>query len=89
MGTETFDGRERRYVDFPIADLLHMMGMASRQGVDTSGKCVIMCHTPKKEHLKKLLYDPLPIESHLDHYLHDHFNSEIVTKTISSMQDAV
>mmetsp|Transcript_31860 Transcript_31860/g.64474 ORF Transcript_31860/g.64474 Transcript_31860/m.64474 type:complete len:2298 (+) Transcript_31860:111-7004(+) len=89
MGTETFDGRERRYVDYPIADLLHMMGMASRQGIDSSGKCVIMCHTPKKEHLKKLLYDPLPIESHIDHYLHDHFNSEIVTKTISCMQDAV
>ncbi|KAL9184266.1 hypothetical protein ACHAXT_002352 [Thalassiosira profunda] len=89
MGTETFDGRERRYVDYPIADLLHMMGMASRQGIDTCGKCVIMCHTPKKEHLKKLLYDPLPIESHIDHYLHDHFNSEIVTKTISCMQDAV
>jgi len=89
MGTETFDGRERRYVDYPIADILHMMGMASRQAIDNSGKCVIMCHTPKKEHLKKLLYDPLPVESHLDHYLHDHFNSEIVTKTISSMQDAV
>ena len=89
MGTETFDGRERRYVDYPIADLLHIMGMASRQGIDTCGKCVIMCHTPKKEHLKKLLYDPLPIESHIDHYLHDHFNSEIVTKTISCMQDAV
>jgi len=89
MGTETFDGRERRYVDYAIADLLHIMGLASRQGIDTCGKCVIMCHTPKKEHLKKLLYDPLPVESHIDHYLHDHFNSEIVTKTISSMQDAV
>jgi pre-mRNA-splicing helicase BRR2 len=66
-----------------------MMGRATRQDIDSYGKCVILHHTPKKEHLKKLLYDPLPIESHLDHYLHDHFNSEIVTKTISSMQDAV
>lgn len=89
MGTEVVDGRERRYVDYPIADLLHIMGMASRQAIDTSGKCVIMCHTPKKDHLKKLLYEPLPVESHLDHYLHDHFNSEIVTKTITCMQDAV
>jgi pre-mRNA-splicing helicase BRR2 len=89
MGTETYDGRERRYVDYPIADLLHIMGKASRQGIDSSGKCVILCHSSKKEHLKKLLYEPLPVESHLDHYLHDHFNSEIVTKTISSMQDAV
>ena len=89
MGTETYDGRERKYLDYPIADLLHMMGKASRQGIDSSGKCVILCHTPKKDHLRKLLYEPLPIESHLDHYLHDHFNSEIVTKTIASMQDAV
>ena len=89
MGTETYDGRERRHVDYPISDMLHMMGKASRQSIDSSGRCVILCHTPKKERLKKLLYDPLPIESHLDHYLHDHFNSEIVTKTIGSMQDAV
>ena len=89
MGTETFDGKEKRYEDYPVADMLHMMGRASRHLIDASGKCVILCHTPKKEHLKKLLYDPLPIESHLDHYLHDHFNSEIVTKTIGNMQDAV
>jgi len=89
MGTETYDGRERRYVDYPISDLIHMMGKASRQDQDSSGTCAIFCHTPKKEQLKKLLYDPLPIESHLDHYLHDNFNSEIVTKTIGSMQDGV
>ena len=31
----------------------------------------------------------IQIESHLDHYLHDHFNAEIVTKTIENKQDAV
>jgi pre-mRNA-splicing helicase BRR2 len=35
------------------------------------------------------LYEALPVESHLDHYLHDHFNAEIVTKTIENKQDAV
>ena len=29
------------------------------------------------------------MESHLDHFLHDHFNAEIVTKTIENKQDAV
>jgi len=66
-----------------------VMGKAGRPLLDDAGTCVILCHAPKKERLKKLLYDPLPVESHLDHYLHDHFNSEIVTKTITSMQDAV
>jgi len=89
MGTESYDGRERRHVDHPITDMLQMMGKACRPLKDSSGKCVILCHTPKKEYLKKLLYEPLPIESHLDHYLHDHVNSEIVTKTITNMQDAV
>lgn len=29
------------------------------------------------------------LQSHLDHRLHDHFNAEIVTKTIENKQDAV
>jgi len=48
-----------------------------------------MCQTSKKEFFKKFLNDPLPVESHLDHCLHDHFNAEIVTKTIENKQDAV
>jgi pre-mRNA-splicing helicase BRR2 len=43
----------------------------------------------KKEFFKKFLYEPLPVESHLDHLLHNHFNAEIVTKTIENMQDSV
>lgn len=31
----------------------------------------------------------MPIESHLDSYLHDPLNAEVVTKTVSSMQDAI
>jgi pre-mRNA-splicing helicase BRR2 len=85
-GTEAFDGRERRHVDYKIADLLHMMG---RHDTGSIGKCVIMCHQPKKETLKKMLYEPLPVESHLDSFLHDHLISETVTKTIETMQDAV
>ncbi|KAL3205213.1 hypothetical protein MRX96_011116 [Rhipicephalus microplus] len=44
---------------------------------------------PRKDFFKKFLYEPLPVESHLDHCLHDHFNAEIVTKTIENKQDAV
>ena len=50
---------------------------------------MIMCQMSKKDLFKKFLYEPLPVESHLDHCLHDHFNAEIVTKTIENKQDAV
>ena len=89
QGTSHFDGLEKRYTDYPIADVLQMMGRACRPLIDESGKCAIFCHTPKKEFYKKFVYEPLPIESHLDHYLHDHFNAEIVTKTVETKQDAV
>jgi pre-mRNA-splicing helicase BRR2 len=89
MDTVYFEGREHRFVDYPITDILHMIGRASRQQVDQSSKCLVMCHTPKKEYLKKLLHEPLPIESHLDHFLHDHLIAEVVTKTIENKPDAV
>jgi pre-mRNA-splicing helicase BRR2 len=56
---------------------------------DTSAKCSIFCVSSKKDFYKKFLYDPLPIESHLDHYLHDHLNAEIISKRVESVQDAV
>ena len=48
-----------------------------------------MCHAPRKEYYKKLLFEPLPVESHLAFVLHDHLAAEIVTKTITNKQEAV
>ena len=48
-----------------------------------------MCHSPRKEYYKKFLFEPFPVESHLDHALHDHFVAEVVTKTVQNKQDAV
>jgi len=88
-GTSHYNGREHRYTDYPIADMLQMLGRASRPLVDDSGKAVVLCHSPKKEFYKKFLYEPLPVESHLDHFINDHMNAEVVTKTIENKQDAV
>lgn len=91
MGTQYFQGKsEARYGDYPITDILQMMGRCGKQGVDVAGaKCVILCHAPKKDYYKKFLYEPLPVESHLDHYLADHMNSEVVTQVIVNKQDAI
>lgn len=74
---------------FCMQDVIQMMGRASRPLIDTTGKCVILCQGSKKEFYKKFLYEPLPIESHLDHYLADHLNAEIITKRVETVQDAV
>jgi activating signal cointegrator complex subunit 3 len=40
-GTEFYDGKSRRYVDFPITDVLQMMGRAGRPQFDKSGCCTL------------------------------------------------
>jgi len=52
----------------------------------TSGKCTIFCPGPKKEFYKKFLYEPFPVESHLDQYLADHLNAEIITRRVETVQ---
>lgn len=89
MDTKKFDGHENRYVDYPIHDVLQMMGRASRPGIDQSGMCVLLTQNSKKEYYKKFIYEPLPVESHLDQRMADHMNAEIVMKTIENKQDAL
>ena len=78
-----------RYVDYPIADLLHMVGRAGRPSIDAHGVALVQCHGPRADALQRLLLEPLPVESHLDHFLHDHLNAEVVTKTVENKQEAV
>ena len=89
MGTQYFEGREHRYVDYPISEILQMFGKACRVEEDNSSKGVLMVPAVKKDYYKKFLNEALPIESHLQLYLHDAFVTEISTKVIASTQDAV
>jgi pre-mRNA-splicing helicase BRR2 len=89
MDTQFYNGKHHSYEDYAITDVMQMIGRANRPLDDNEAKCIIMCQSSKKDFFKKFLNEPLPIESHLDHRLHDHFNAEIVTKTIENKQDAV
>ncbi|CAH2252491.1 activating signal cointegrator 1 complex subunit 3 isoform X1 [Pelobates cultripes] len=88
-GTEYYDGKTRRYVDYPITDVLQMMGRAGRPQFDDQGKAVILVHDTKKDFYKKFLYEPFPVESSLLEVLSDHLNAEIAAGTITSKQDAM
>ncbi|XP_075603901.1 activating signal cointegrator 1 complex subunit 3 [Balearica regulorum gibbericeps] len=88
-GTEYYDGKTRRYVDYPITDVLQMMGRAGRPQFDDQGKAVILVHDIKKDFYKKFLYEPFPVESSLLEVLADHLNAEIAAGTVTSKQDAM
>ncbi|XP_016378084.1 activating signal cointegrator 1 complex subunit 3-like, partial [Sinocyclocheilus rhinocerous] len=88
-GTEYYDGKTRRYVDYPITDVLQMMGRAGRPQFDDQGKAVILVLDIKKDFYKKFLYEPFPVESSLLTVLSDHLNAEIAAGTVTSKQDAM
>lgn len=94
MGTESYDGRVHSQVDYPLTDILRMTGRACRvvRGADGEAlpaRCVLLCASNRKEYLKKFLYEPLPVESHLNLALHDHFAAEIVNRVMETKQDAL
>ena len=62
-GTEYFDGKTQHYVDYPITDVLQMMGRAGRPQFDDQGVAVIFVQDTKKHYYKKFLYEPFPVES--------------------------
>jgi len=88
-GTEFFDGKLSRYVDYPVTDILQMMGRAGRPQFDKEGVAVIMCEESKKTFLKKFLYEPFPVESCLGDRMCETINAEISIGTINSYTDAI
>ncbi|KAJ2981693.1 hypothetical protein NQ176_g1869 [Zarea fungicola] len=89
MGTQYFEGREHRYVDYPLSEVLQMFGKALRPSKDGRGRGVLMLPQVKRDYYKKFLGEALPVESHLHNYLHDAFVTEISTKMIESGEDAI
>ncbi|KAF1992121.1 Sec63-domain-containing protein [Aulographum hederae CBS 113979] len=89
MGTQFYEGREHRYIDYEISELLQMYGKAGRIGQDKSCKGVLMVPAAKREYYKKFLNEALPVESHLHLNLPDVFVAEITAKTIASTQDGI
>ncbi|KAI9305339.1 Sec63 Brl domain-containing protein [Cunninghamella echinulata] len=88
-GTEYYNYKVGRYVDYPITDVLQMMGRAGRPQFDNTGIARVFVQDSKKSFLKKFLHEPFPVESSLHKYMDDHINAEIIGGTITTKQDAL
>lgn len=88
-GTEFFDGKTSRYVDYPLTDVLQMIGRAGRPGYADEGRAVVMAQDSKKNFYMKFLYSPFPVESCLKDRLCENLNAEIAIGTVNSLIDAV
>ncbi|MCP9260699.1 Activating signal cointegrator 1 complex subunit 3 [Dirofilaria immitis] len=85
-GTEYYDGKTHKYIDFPVTDVLQMIGRAGRPQFDDSAVAIIYVQDVKKNFYKRFLYEPFPVESSLLTALPNHVNAEIYAGTISSQQ---
>ena len=88
-GTEYFDGKTSSYVDYPVTDVLQMMGRAGRPQFDTHGVACVMVAEGKKNFYKHFLYKPFPVESCLKGRICEILNAEIAIGTINTSSDAL
>lgn len=84
-----YDYTQSRCVEYPMSEILQMIGRASRPGIDSTSRCEFFCHTPLKDYFYKFIAEPLPVESNLEHVLHDTINAEVVVENIESQQDVI
>ncbi len=90
-GAEYYDGKKKRYVDFPVTDILQMAGRAGRPQFDTHAVAVLLVRADQKNFLKRFLYEPFPVESHLfadNARLVNLLNAEISSGAVSSRYEA-
>lgn len=89
LDNQRYDGFEKRYIDYTIPDMLQMIGRSQNKYSDIPAKSLVLCHSPKKDYYKKFLMEPLPVESHLNHFLSNHLCGEVVAKNIASKHDCI
>lgn len=88
-GTEYYDAKNKKYIDFPVTDLLQMIGRAGRPQFDDKGIACVYVEQSKKNFYRKYLNEPFPIESNLISQLPDNFNAEIASGTLTDKQSCI
>lgn len=86
LGTKEYDGKGHVFVDYPINDLLEMVGLA-RKDLGVTANVVVFTNSSKLDYYKRFVALPLPFESHLNNFVHDALMGDI--KMIKNRQYAI
>jgi activating signal cointegrator complex subunit 3 len=62
-GTEFYDAKLRRYRDFPVTDILQMIGRCGNPKLDDKGQALVLVDMTKRNYYRRYLNDPFPLES--------------------------
>lgn len=89
LGTQFYEGKEHRYIDYSANEVLEMVGSARSHDTHDLGKVFIYTTVSKKEYYKRFLSFSIPVESNLQFNLTDLFLIEIANKIIKSKQDCM
>ncbi|WFD43545.1 RNA helicase [Malassezia psittaci] len=89
LSLQTYEGKEHRYIDYPLTDMVEMVGKCTVPGDQGNARCMLFCQANRKEYFKKFLAEGLPLESQLHTHTQDFLNAEIVAHTVQDKQAAV
>lgn len=88
-GTEYFDAKTATYVDYPVTDIMQMIGRAGRPQFDNTATACVFVQESKKPFYQKFLHEPFPVESSLFTQLEEHINAEIANNVLHSTSDCI
>lgn len=77
------------FKNYSELDILHVLKCAKPELSSNGATAYILCHPSKKDYLKKISLESIPIESQLHNVLHNYINTEISIESIENKQDAV
>lgn len=87
-GTEYYDGKTKKYVDYSITDIMQMVGRAGRSQQDKDAYAYIYTESRKVDFYKAFMFSPFPAESSFHEHIIDSLNSEIASGTVASEKQA-
>jgi len=86
-GTQVYVAEKGGLVELNMQDVFQCFGRAGRPQYDNSGEAILITEYAQLNRYLSMLNHALPLESHLDKHLPDALNAEIVSGTVTNLEE--